>query len=66
MKTQTSYRYIQDPGHGWIEVPRAELDALEIAHRSACTPTSLAATATSKRIATPRYGPLHAPQPGTR
>jgi hypothetical protein len=33
MKTQTSYRYIQDPGHGWIEVPRAELDALEIAHR---------------------------------
>jgi len=33
MKPQTSYRYIQDPGHGWIEVPRSELDALEIAHR---------------------------------
>jgi hypothetical protein len=31
MKTQTHYRYLQDPGHGWIEVPRAELDALGIA-----------------------------------
>ena len=30
MKPQTSYRYIQDPGHGWIEVPRAELAALAI------------------------------------
>ena len=33
MKPQTSYRYIQDSGHGWIEVPRTELDALEIGHR---------------------------------
>lgn len=30
MKT---YRYIQDPGHGWIEVPRAELTALGIADK---------------------------------
>jgi hypothetical protein len=27
------YRYIQDPGHGWIEVPRAELNALGIARQ---------------------------------
>lgn len=25
------YRFIQDPGHGWLEVPRAELEALGIA-----------------------------------
>lgn len=31
MKTQTHYRYLQDPGHGWIEVPKAELIALGIA-----------------------------------
>ncbi len=23
-------RYIQDPGHGWLEVPRAMLDTLKI------------------------------------
>lgn len=30
MKT---YTFHQDPGHGWLEVPRAELQALGIAHR---------------------------------
>jgi hypothetical protein len=28
-----TYRFITDPGHGWLEVPRAELDALGIAHK---------------------------------
>lgn len=28
-----TYRYLQDPGHGWIEVPVAELAALGIADR---------------------------------
>lgn len=27
-----TYRYITDPGHGWIEVSRAEIDALGIRH----------------------------------
>jgi hypothetical protein len=27
-----SYRFIQDPGHGWAEVPIAELRALGIAN----------------------------------
>jgi hypothetical protein len=27
-----SYRFITDPGHGWLEVPMAELVELEIAH----------------------------------
>ena len=27
-----TYRFITDPGHGWLEVPRAELDALGIRH----------------------------------
>ena len=31
MRTLARYRYLQDPGHGWIRVPRAELDALGIA-----------------------------------
>ena len=26
-------RYIQDPGHGWLEVPRAMLTALDIQDR---------------------------------
>jgi hypothetical protein len=28
-----TYRFITDPGHGWLEVPRAELDALGIANK---------------------------------
>ena len=28
-----TYRFITDPGHGWLEVPRAELDALGIANQ---------------------------------
>ena len=28
-----TYRFITDPGHGWLEVPRAELDSLGIAHK---------------------------------
>ncbi len=28
-----SYRFITDPGHGWLEVPMAELVELEIAHK---------------------------------
>lgn len=28
-----TYRFITDPGHGWLEVPRAELDALGITHK---------------------------------
>ncbi len=28
-----TYRFIEDPAHGWLEVPRAELDALGIAHK---------------------------------
>ena len=28
-----TYRFISDPGHGWLEVPRAELDSLGIAHK---------------------------------
>lgn len=24
------YRFINDPGHAWLEVPRAELEALQI------------------------------------
>jgi len=27
-----TYRFITDPGHGWLEVPMAELVKLEIAH----------------------------------
>ena len=27
-----TYRFITDPAHGWLEVPRAELDALGIRH----------------------------------
>ena len=27
------YRFITDSGHGWLEVPRAELDALGITHQ---------------------------------
>ncbi len=30
---QASYRYLQDPGHGWIEVPIAELTELGIADK---------------------------------
>ncbi len=26
------YRFIEDPGHGWLEVPSAELKALGIEH----------------------------------
>jgi hypothetical protein len=28
-----TYRFITDPGHGWLEVPRAELDSLGITHK---------------------------------
>lgn len=28
-----TYRFISDPGHAWLEVPRAELDALGITHK---------------------------------
>ena len=28
-----TYRFISDPGHGWLEVPRAELNSLGIAHK---------------------------------
>jgi hypothetical protein len=28
-----TYRFITDPGHGWLEVPRAELDALGITNK---------------------------------
>ena len=28
-----TYRFISDPGHGWLEVPRAELDSLGISHK---------------------------------
>ena len=28
-----TYRFIEDPGHGWLEVSRAELDALGIANK---------------------------------
>lgn len=28
-----TYRFITDPGHGWLEVPRAELDSLGITHQ---------------------------------
>lgn len=28
-----TYRFISDPGHGWLEVPRAELDSLGIANK---------------------------------
>ena len=27
-----TYRYVTDPGHGWLEVPRAELKRLGIEH----------------------------------
>ena len=27
------YRFISDPGHGWLEVPRGELHALNIAEK---------------------------------
>lgn len=27
------YRFFQDPGHGWLEVPRGELDALNLSSR---------------------------------
>lgn len=33
VKPATVYTFHQDPGHGWLEVPRAELQALGIAHR---------------------------------
>jgi len=29
----TKYRFISDPGHAWLEVPRAELVALNILDR---------------------------------
>ncbi len=32
------YRFIEDPGHGWLEVPRAEIEALGIADKiSTCS-----------------------------
>jgi len=33
MKPLARYRYLQDPGHGWIEVPRDEITALGIAYQ---------------------------------
>lgn len=32
-KGQIRYRFLNDPGHGWLEVPRAELEALGIADK---------------------------------
>ncbi len=38
MPTQNSYRFIEDPGHGWLEVRREELIALDIADQiSSCS-----------------------------
>ncbi len=35
------YRFISDPGHGWLEVPVSELDQLNIAHLiSSCSYTN--------------------------
>lgn len=35
------YRFISDPGHGWLEVPTSELDSLGIAHLiSSCSYTN--------------------------
>jgi len=31
--TRKIYRFIEDPGHGWIEVPVSELEALGIADK---------------------------------
>jgi len=33
MKTTRKLTYHTDPAHGWIEVNRADLDALDIAHQ---------------------------------
>lgn len=27
MKQQRKYRFFEDPGHGWLEVPRAEVES---------------------------------------
>jgi len=29
--TMKIYKFIEDPGHGWLEVPRQEIDSLGIA-----------------------------------
>ena len=29
--TMKTYKFIEDPGHGWLEVPRQEIDSLGIA-----------------------------------
>ena len=28
MKSDSNYRFVSDPGHGWLEVPRSELERL--------------------------------------
>ena len=33
MSNKKSFRFISDPGHGWLEVPRVQLEALSLAEK---------------------------------